>query len=393
MPKPSRTHAYSDQSAFERLLLLIATVGRYPGIGSGNDDVNAAPVEPLGELQAKILEVAQELGFAVKEYSLPTLRKDLALLRRYGVLTKSVYRWGYFLGFGAVGPAELPMIMEALLSMATYQNSHSAKRVYDLVQKRLKGLLGDAPAYLTRAFAQNCIVDTDTDAMISQQRHSHNLFFSLEQLEQAMLNGQAVEIYQTRNLYGKELRQMVLFPLQLLYHEVAWYLIGESCLSESLAEPKNPHWVVLRVDRFSDQINLISKFRSQSAQRQSLARAEQLLRNGWGLYLGDADQQAAELAGQIDLIKIVVRFFDPVTKFIQEGNARHIRQKIYDHSKSGYLDYEITLPPRSKREFYRWTRRFSSAVMFLEPEELIQKHQQEALELTNRYNSHCQPQE
>ncbi len=265
-----------------------------------------------------------------------------------------------------------------------------AQRVYDSLQKRLWGASVELPTYLTRSFAQNCIVHTDPDAMIAAQRHSHNLFFSLEKLEQAMIDGQAVRIYQKKDPYSKRTGPIIIFPLQLLYQEVAWYLVCEVIKWES-SDVKTPYLLIERLDRFSEELDLIPKFRSKMAQKQSLAKAEQLLKNGWGLHLGDADQQAAELAGQLDLVKIVVRFFDPVTKFIQEGNARHVRQKIYDHSKLGFLDYEITLPPRSQPEFYRWTRRFSSAVIFLEPDELIQKHQREALELTNRYNSRSEP--
>jgi hypothetical protein len=330
----------------------------------------------------------------IKEYSLPTLRKDLALLRRYGILTKAVYRWGYFLGFGVAGLRELRTLMAALLSMAQYQHSSIARQVYDVLERRLRGVSwqsqtsfkASSEVYLTRAFAQNCIVFTDPDAMIAQQRHNHNLFFSLEKLEQAMIDGQAIKIYQTRNPYAeKNIGLMIVFPLQLLYQEVAWYLICEVIQLESFVE-KTPYLLVERVDRFSEEFNLIPKYRSQLAQQQSLARAEQLLKNGWGLHLGDAEEQAAELAGQVDLVKIVVRFFDPVAKFIEEGDARHIRQKIDDRGKPAYLDYQITLPLRSKREFYRWVRRFGSAAMFLEPAELIQKHQKEALELTERYN-------
>jgi hypothetical protein len=116
--------------------------------------------------------------------------------------------------------------------------------------------------YLTRAFAQICIVFTDPDAMIAQQRHNHNLFFSLEKLEQAMIDGQAIKIYQTRNPYAeKNIGLMIVFPLQLLYQEVAWYLICEVIQLESFVE-KTPYLLVERVDRFSEEFNLIPKYLS-----------------------------------------------------------------------------------------------------------------------------------
>jgi hypothetical protein len=99
MAKPTKLHSYSDVTAFERLLLLIATLVRSPGVGVV-DDTHSTDVEHLGGHHDAMVNVllemrrtAQRLGIDWSDCSVHTLRKDLRTLRRYGLLESRLYRW------------------------------------------------------------------------------------------------------------------------------------------------------------------------------------------------------------------------------------------------------------------------------------------------------------
>ncbi|MGL4499757.1 MAG: hypothetical protein ACRCU2_11895 [Planktothrix sp.] len=74
-------------------------------------------------------------------------------------------------------------------------------------------------------------------------------------------------------------------------HDIAWYLIYEYC--------ETGHLAIGRFDRFGDYCQLLTQQRTLERQSQSLKNAHQLLQNGWGLYLGDREEQPAELAGTL----------------------------------------------------------------------------------------------
>jgi hypothetical protein len=92
------------------------------------------------------------------------------------------------------------------------------------------------------------------------------------------------------------------------------------------------------------------------------------------------------------LISAKVRFFPPISDFIQEGECRHPKQKLKKGPKDNqtgkirYVDYSIQLPPRSLDEFGIWVQRYVDKAQILLPSELAQSHYQNALALIERYN-------
>ena len=110
MPKKP-AHPYTERLAFERLLLLIATLLKYPGIGSPDffDLSNNENHDAISSVKVYLQKLAAELDIELPpEYpAIPTLRKDLETLRRYAILDRRMYRWGYYLGTGALSIAEL----------------------------------------------------------------------------------------------------------------------------------------------------------------------------------------------------------------------------------------------------------------------------------------------
>ena len=117
---------YQQPAALERLLLLIAVLLKDPGIGGVNSDDTKPPTghhEALKAVQEKWQQMATELGVEFKDSypSIPTLRKDIEALREVGILEQRMYRWGYYLGTGALTIEELQVALNGLESQAIHQ--------------------------------------------------------------------------------------------------------------------------------------------------------------------------------------------------------------------------------------------------------------------------------
>ena len=122
--------AYSEQSAFERLLLLIATFVQYPGIGSAESGAQDSARDAFEVIQEKMQAISQTCDIDLPLYSAHTLRKDLKTLRQYGILERRMYRWGYYLGTGAMSRDELQTALQSLAAHAKSQRDPNVRRVF-----------------------------------------------------------------------------------------------------------------------------------------------------------------------------------------------------------------------------------------------------------------------
>ncbi|MFM6106736.1 MAG: helix-turn-helix transcriptional regulator [Sphaerospermopsis kisseleviana] len=393
MPKKT-THPYTERLAFERLLVLIATLLKYPGVGSpefveSGDNKNH---DAISIVRICLQQLAQELNIELPDNypAVATLRKDLETLRRYGILDQRMYRWGYYLGNGALSTAELKVAFNALASQAQYQGDAQTRRIYETLSKRLRGLdmeLKGEFFYPTRQHLNRAIIHTDPEEMAAKGENRDTLFHQLPLLEQAISQGQAIEISRTKDLYGtNRTGRFQVFPLQLIYHDIAWYLLYELC--------ENGHLVMGRVNRFNSHCYLMKiPARGLEKQRASLTKAYKLFENGWGLNLGDPESQQLELTGNLQFVEVKVRFYYPISNFILEGERRHLNQKIIlgeidkNNGEYKFIEYHVELPPRSLGEFIRWVYRYMDKAEILSPPELIKQHSQAAQNLYNRYFS------
>lgn len=394
MAKKPTLHPYSDQQAFDRLLLLIATLVKYPGIGcaENNDQLaiaNNSSHDALKAVQNKLRELAAETGWQFPENypSVATIRKDLGILREYGILNDRIYRWGYYVGTGALNPEELSIALNALSSQAEYQGNPIARRIYQQVSQRVRGLdltLDGKFLYPVHQQLNRSIVSTDPEEMLQRGENQSTLFHQLEQVETAILEGQALELSRSHNPYGSGGVGMIhLWPLQIIYHDIAWYLISEDLETGQLG--------IRRLNRFKNYCQVLDSQRPLEKQLAQLKQAHQLLKQGWGLYLGNPEEQQAELAGTLEFTTVKVRFFTEVVPFILEGDRRHPTQKIRRGPKDSagdykYVDYQVKLPPRSLGEFMRWVYRHMHNAKVLSPPELVAQHRQAAKALCDRYN-------
>jgi len=380
MPKKLTPHLYSDRASFERLLLLIATFLHHPGIGCPDPDIphRDGHHQALIPVQQALLATAHQYGIELVSYALPTLRKDLETLRRYGILDRHMYRWGYYLGTGALKREELAVALDALASLAKHQGDPQVRRMYAAITQRLRGLdlqLQGELLYPVRRYLNHTITDSDPDEMMAQGKHQDVLFQALPTLKQAISLGQPVELSRRRDPYRQvDLGIVQVWPLQLLYHDIAWYLVYE--------DYHRTYFAINRLDRFSSHCRVLRETgRGAKAQQASLQQVDRLLETGWGLYLGEPEAQQAELAGQLPLTEFKVRFYPPVAAFILEGDRRHPRQHIRRGPKNAqgqasYVDYTVPLPDRSFNEFSRWVNRFLGHVQVLSPPKLVTAHRQ-----------------
>lgn len=388
MAKRPTLHPYSDRHSFERLLLLIATFIHYPGVGSAEPG-NPSPGkhhQALEEVRDRLQELAKAWHIELPSYSIATLRKDLETLRQYGILDRRMYRWGYYLGTGALTQNELQLALQALFSQAQHQGDPSARRVYERLELRLRGLNLEQDGqlfYPVRSHLNRVIVHTDPDEMMQRGHYRRTLFHQLPVVEAAIATGQCVEIYRHHDPYDTmKIGHLAVYPMQLIYSDIAWYLLYEYV--------DTGHFEIERVDRLS---NFIREFeanpRGTEIQLKQLAIAHQLLTQGWGLYLGKPEEQAAEKAGTLELTRVVVRFFPPALAFILEGERRHPTQTIRKSRRADppYIDYTVELPGRSLNEFCRWVYRFMNAAKILAPQALSERHYQAALRVVESYES------
>lgn len=390
MPKKP-AHPYTERLAFERLLLLIATLLKYPGIGSPDffDLSNNENHDAISSVKVYLQKLAAELDIELPpEYpAIPTLRKDLETLRRYAILDRRMYRWGYYLGTGALSIAELKVAFNALASQAQYQGDAQARRIHETLSKRLRGLDMELKGdffYPTRQHLNRAIIHTDPEEMVIQGETRDTLFHKLPLLEKAISKGEAIEISRSNDFYGfNRIGRIQIFPLQLIYHDIAWYLLYEYC--------ENGHLAIGRLNRFNNHCIFIKILpRGLEKQKESLVKAYKLLENGWGLNLGEPEPQKLELEGTLNLIHVKVRFFPPVSAFILEGDRRHPHQKITTGliDKTGqhtYIEYTVDLPPRSLNEFSRWVYRYMDKAEILSPPQLVEQHRQSTQALFDRY--------
>jgi hypothetical protein len=87
--------------------------------------------------------------------------------------------------------------------------------------------------YPVREHLNRAIIFTDPVEMLDRQKYRNTLFHKLDIVETAIVRGQAIElsgINRQDDYYGKgKVGFRQIWPLQLIYHDIAWYLICESC--------------------------------------------------------------------------------------------------------------------------------------------------------------------
>jgi WYL domain len=387
MSSSERIFPALEPAAQERLFVLIATLVNFPGIGCPEDLDRTDHHDALQAVALQMQVYARSIGLSLPAYSSHTLRKDLLLLRRYGILDDRMYRWGYYLGTGAMAKPELGLALQALASQAQMQGDPRIQSLYAQLEQRLRGLnlsLGGELLYPVRTQLDRSIVPTNPEEMRRKGRYKGTLFARLRELEGAIGAGRAIELYRASSPYqSSRVGHEQVYPLQLIYADIAWYLLSENV--------SDGHLAISRVDRFTDYWRELGLGdRGLSAQQLSLGSAHGLLRAGWGLALGNAEEQRLERSGQLEFVEVQVRFYGAVVPFILEGESRHPKQRLRNRRKDELgrivqVDYCVPLPRRSWFEFSRWVRSFGASARVVAPVELVGEFEGMVRELGRSY--------
>ncbi len=279
-------------------------------------------------------------------------------------------------------------IQLAIASQAKGQGDPQVRQIYQMLSQRLRGLnleLKGELFYPVRQQLNRTVGYTDPQEMMALGKNQDTLFHQLDIVEKAIPQGQALELSRNKDPYGQQpAGPLQIWPLQLVYHDIAWYLLYEHCHSG--------HLEIGRINRFKNHCKVLEGTRrGLQIQKQRLETAHRLLENGWGLFLGKPEEQEAELQGRLKLETVKVRFFSSMITFILGGERRYCRQHIRKGPKDkttgqlDYVDYTVRLPRRSFEEFSRWVYRYMHFAKVLAPQELIERHKAAALNLQQLY--------
>ena len=386
----SNGHLYADPLAFERLMLLIATLARYPGVGALESKATCKRSSGLQVVKARMQTLACRCGLNLPNCSVHTLRKDLECLKRFQILDRRRYCQGYFLGIGALGQSELQLALDGLATMAAVQQDNKAQQTYQHLSQRLKGAEGEAALfYPVRSHHDRSVVCTDPIDRHTRSRNPDTLSQQLALVESAILQGQAVELRRIETVAASQSNPnrsnqgaVAVWPLQLLYYSGVWHLLYERFDKRYLA--------IERIDCLRDACKVLSdQPRGLKAQQRSLKAAHKLLERGWGIHLGEPGEQRNERQGKLTLVPVTVRFFGAIAAQVLREDRRHPSQTIKEgpryNDRVAHVDYSVQLPPRSLPEFSQWIYRYGTQAQILSPPELVEQHRREALGVAARY--------
>ena len=186
-----------------------------------------------------------------------------------------------------------------------------------------------------RAFANRSIIASITEADSSHpNRNTLINRDALQKVEEAILDRKPVRLKVPDSKRNGDTKEIIVWPLQILFHNIAWYLAYESMEMDRLL-------TVTRLDRIQLTGAKLPQQRSLAEMQQTQHRLEQLCRRTGGIFLGDNHQQQAELAEAKlsetriqDLIRkgtlaqVRFRCSGRIYAFIRSGNNRYPAEQM-----------------------------------------------------------------
>ncbi|MEO1432621.1 MAG: AAA family ATPase, partial [Cyanobacteria bacterium J06633_8] len=271
--KDFNLHSYSEQTVFNRLIGTIRLIINNPYL----DNNHGGSIPTL----AKALEEAGTIDNAKSEIA--TIRKDIEkILKPYQILPSFPMRKGYFAGTGILSQQELIRVFEILQSQANSLDDPLALDLYNTFKQRMlqsKFINSNENIYPVRSITNNCIID-------EKYIHETSLLKKLPYLEDAIINGKLIEFsrFSSSAKYQGDAKSFVqVYPLQIIFHNLAWYL-GYECVKGE-EEP-----VLLRFERLDRLFlgNPQNQSRTRQQQETALENLHKLVQGGAGIFLGNS---------------------------------------------------------------------------------------------------------
>ena len=285
-------------------------------------------------------------------WSMATLYKDVAALKAQGLLEPGRNRHGYFLAGAGFTPDELQMLLNGLRIQAQDLGNPHACALYEKLLARVVSNGHDEAAFKLplAAIANRPVVRTANNGFADVMTY----------LREPLLEGRPVALELCRTPWAKKpgRPRFEVYPLQFLFHDVAWYLLAERVDTRT--------FMVLRVDRIHPAIQpLDAGVRGPEVQatRQALGRA--VLRQGWGMAM---PRHTPEGALSRPLTSFKLRFSPRVAPFIAEGVLRHEVQRFRSLA-DGDMSFSVGLPPDPAVvfQFRRWVLTWGQSVEVVGP--------------------------
>ncbi|WP_279611573.1 WYL domain-containing protein [Thermostichus vulcanus] len=395
-PEPSSakafaTHPYSDWESFSRLFYTIRLILTQPFLFDPE----------LGSLES-LCEALQQQGW-VQGQNRDAIRKDIEkILKPYQILPPFPMKRGYFTHSGIFSRHELKQIYRLLqVSSPTLENPWE-QAVYEMVEQRMRlSRIDTSELYPVRQLGNQSIVDPSLtpSGTLADRR-------GLQVVEEAMEHGELLEV---KRLPGATFPGEVpgifrLWPLQLVFHQIAWYLGCEYHGGEKQG--------LMRFERM-DRLFLHQRQgakRSRKEQLAALERLHKLYDVSAGIFLGNDPHLQRQILSrypeerQKAQFTLELWFSDRIFPFVSEGTRRfkyqHMSPRISGSSRPQSL---FNLPPTGDRRFphrlkvvlplwsledvdlKRWILGFGGEVLVISPEPLRNMIQTTGLAISALY--------
>jgi predicted kinase len=390
-PLAFATHAYSDWESFSRLFYTISLIVTQP-----------FHFDPeLGSLESLSQELQQQDW--VKGQNRDAIRKDIEkVLKPYQILPSFPMKRGYFTHSGIFSRHELKQIYRLLQVSTRALENPWEQAIYEMMDQRMRlSRIDTSELYPTRRLGNQPIVDPTLapSGTLADRR-------GLQVVEEAMETGELLEVKRLpgATFPGEAVESFRLWPLQLVFHQIAWYLGCEYHGGEQQG--------LMRFERM-DRLFLNQRYcstRSRQDQLAALDRLHKIHDLSAGIFLGnDPHLQRQILSRYPDErrkaeITLELWFSDRIFPFVSEGTRRFKRQHMSPRMSGSSRPKSIfNLPPTGDSQFphrfrvvlplwsledvdlKRWILGFGAEVLVISPKPFQQMIQSTGLALRALY--------
>jgi predicted kinase len=390
-PLTFATHAHSDWDSFSRLIYTIRLILTQPFHFDSE----------LGSLESLSQEL-QRLGW-VRGQNRDAIRKDIEkVLKPYQILPSFPMKRGYFTHSGIFSRHELKQIYRLLQVSTRALENPWEQVVYEMVEQRMRlSHIDTSEIYPTRRLGNQPIVDPSLapSGTLADRR-------GLQVVEDAMDKGELLEVKRLpgATFPGETVEIFQIWPLQLVFHQIAWYL---GCEYHSAKRQG-----LLRFERM-DRLFLNRRHcatRSRQDQLAALDCLHKLQDLSAGIFLGNDPHLQKQILSRHPEerckaeITLELWFSDRIFPFVSEGTRRFKRQHMSPRMSGSSRPKSIfNLPPTGNSQFphrlkvvlprwsledvdlKRWILGFGGEVLVVSPEPLRHKIQETGLAISAVY--------
>jgi hypothetical protein len=243
---------------------------------------------------------------------------------------------GFGLGTAILTVQQLKDVHTRLNQAFKRLNDPTITHLLDALATRLKyaGIDVDNQVPL-RAFANRSIIDSITESDSDHpNRQSLVNQDELKKVEQAILARKPVKIKVPDRANRGSDKEIIIWPLQILFHNIAWYLAYESMEIDRLL-------TVTRLDRIQLINSSLPQQRRLEDMQDSQRRLEQLCRRTGGIFLGAdhhaqkalaedklSDARIKQLLDKGTLVRVGFRCSSRIYAFIRSGTKRYPAEQM-----------------------------------------------------------------